>query len=104
MTIHLQDTKAAIERGNLSQIEDAFRALVGWPKEEEIVGADADARCSLLEEVCQALKRDDRQMPGDIVTIIEETRCKLRSGSYRHGAGAVLADLDHWRYLVGGEA
>ncbi len=104
MRLHLEDIKLALDRGHVATIEDAFRALIGWPDETEIDGADAAGRCSILEQICQALKQDDRQMPGNIVTFIEDAGCKLYGGSYRNGAGAVLADLDHWRYVVGGEA
>jgi hypothetical protein len=104
VSLHLDDIKLALDRGHLSTIEDSFRALIGWPDEAEIGGTDAAGRCSLLERICQALKEDDRQMPGNIVAVIEDSGCKLYGGSYRNGAGAVLADLDRWRYIVGGPA
>ena len=101
MTIHLHDTNAAIERGQVSQIEDAFRALVGWPKYDEITGGDAMERRAILRPVCEALLHDDRQMPGDIVTIFEDAEADLQDASYRAGAAAVLADLEFWKDRLG---
>lgn len=101
--MHLTDINFALERGHIPAIEDAFRALVGWPNEDTIDGADADARKALLEPVCDALRQDDRQMPGETITMIEDAGADLYGGTYRNGAGAVLSDLAYWRKRVGGE-
>jgi hypothetical protein len=103
MTLHLTDIKSALEGGHISDIEDAFRALVGWPNEEEIIGVDANTRCTLLGAVCDSLRGDDRLMPADIVTIIEDAG-GLRGGTYQNGADAVLSDLEYWRSQVRIEA
>ncbi|MCI5073960.1 hypothetical protein [Oricola sp.] len=97
----LSDIRAAIERGIVSDLEDAFRALVGWPGEDEIAGADATERQALLERICDALRDDDRQMPGGTREILEDAAADLRGGRYCDGALAVLADLDHWRTRLG---
>lgn len=104
MTQHLTDVEIALERGHVSDIEDAFRALVGWPNEDTIDGADARTRSILLPRVCYALRDDDRIMPGDITAIIEDAGCKLLGGSYRNGAGAVLSSIAFWSKRAGGES
>ncbi|MBC6714712.1 hypothetical protein H9Q09_00740 [Aurantimonas sp. DM33-3] len=104
MTLHLSDIETALERGNISDIEDAFRALVGWPHQDTIEGASPSKRSELLTRVSQALKGDDRQMPGDIITILEDGGCHLHGGRYRNGAGAVLSSISLWSKHVRGEA
>lgn len=104
MSLHLTDINFALDRGHVSTIKDAFRALVGWPHEDTIEGADGAQRQSLLVRVCEALKDDDRQMPGGTITILEDGALDLYGGNYRHGARAVLSDLPYWRKKVGGDA
>ncbi len=103
MTLHLSDIETALERGNTSDIEDAFRALAGWPHQDKIEGASASRRSELLSRVCEALKGDDRQMPGDIITILEDGGCHLHGGRYRNGAGAVLSAISYWSKRVRSE-
>lgn len=75
-------------------MEDAFRALVGWPKEDDIHGATAESLGNALEAICAALAGDGSIMPGDTVDIIAATIGEPIGGTYADGAEVVLGHLD----------
>jgi len=76
-------------------LEEAFRALVGWPNEAPVPNLDAEQRCDLLSATCRALIQldDDSIMPGETFDLIldEAGADRIGGGTYAHGARAVFA-------------
>ena len=104
--LHSFDIEMDVRAGNLSGIEDAFRALVNWPGEDRIEGVDTvDHATELLEMVATNLEllQDARAMPGDIVEVLRQERrgggAQLSGGTYKAGAAFVLGHFDWWRAL-----
>ncbi|WP_061935969.1 hypothetical protein [Aureimonas sp. AU22] len=77
-----------------TDLEDAFRALVGWPGEAPMPHLNATQRQGLLVGVCRGLiaMENDQIMPSGTFTIIldEAGAERVASGTYAHGAQAVL--------------
>ncbi|MBB3934277.1 hypothetical protein [Aureimonas phyllosphaerae] len=77
-----------------TDLEDAFRALVGWPGEARLPNLNADQRQGLLIGVCRGLlaMENDRIMPSGTFTVIldEAGAERLAGATYAHGARAVL--------------
>lgn len=96
--MHIDDIHAAIENNNTKTIQDAFRALIGWPNEDTIKGSTAAARAKLLDAVCKALEDDGDLMPRDTLEAIMEVSDELQDGTYADGAEAVLAARAHWTH------
>lgn len=94
--IHLSDINEDIARGDVAGIENAFRALVGWPNEDDIGGATRDGLRVALKDVCEALIGDERIMPGETASLIADVNDELVDGTYSAGADAVLATLGYW--------
>ncbi len=99
---HKTDIEAAIQAGRVSDIEDAFRALVNWPGEDEIVGLEgmSDAMLLLVATAQRIVDLDDRRiMPAEIFDLIRDLPHgeSLAGGTYSAGAEAVLADIGQFR-------
>ncbi|KQQ90271.1 hypothetical protein [Aureimonas sp. Leaf324] len=77
-----------------TDLEDAFRALVGWPDEACVPNLNSHQRQGLLVGVCRGLvaMENDRAMPsGTFSLILDEAGAeRLDGGTYAHGARAVL--------------
>lgn len=77
-----------------TDLEDAFRALVGWPGEAHVPNLNAGQRQGLLVGVCRGLlaMENDRIMPSGTFTVIldEAGAERLAGATYAHGARAVL--------------
>lgn len=92
------DLVANLHRAGLgscrTDLEDAFRALIGWPSEAPMPNANADQRQGLLVGVCRGLiaMENDRAMPFETFSLIlDETGAEpLTGGTYSAGARAVL--------------
>lgn len=76
-------------------LEEAFRALVGWPNEAPVPNLDAGQRRDLLGATCRAMiQLDDAAiMPGETFDLIldEAGADRIGGGTYAHGARAVVA-------------
>jgi hypothetical protein len=96
--MHITDINHDIARRDLRGIEDAFRALVGWPNETAIRGATASNRKAALEAASKALLHDASIMPRETAAIIADAvRGQSSFGStYAEGAAVVLANLEAW--------
>ncbi|PWE52764.1 hypothetical protein DEM27_28580 [Metarhizobium album] len=92
--MYMTDIENDIANRDSRGMEDAFRALVGWPKEDDIHGATAESLSNALEAICAALVGDDSIMPGDTVDIIAATIGEPIGGTYADGADAVSNNLD----------
>ncbi len=77
-----------------TDLEDAFRALVGWPGEAPVPNLNADQRQGLLVGVCRGLiaMENDRAMPFETFSLVldEAGAERLAGGTYSDGARAVL--------------
>lgn len=92
MPLHAEDILADVARMDLDGIEEAFRALVGWPGTDTIVKSDAAERRALLADTADALidAEDARIMPGDTFTLILDEAEDMDGSTYADGARAVL--------------
>ncbi len=76
-------------------LEEAFRAFVGWPNEAPVPNLDAGQRRDLLGATCRALIQlvVDSIKPGETFdTILDEVGAdQIGGGTFAHGARAVLA-------------
>lgn len=94
--INFTDNNDDIARGDVAGIENAFRAPVGWPNEDDIGGATRDGLRATLKAVCEALIGDERIMPAETASLIADVSDELVDGTYCAGADAVLATLTSW--------
>jgi hypothetical protein len=97
-TMTLEDIEEAIETGRISDLEDAFRALVGWPHEDMIENSTPAQRKKLLSDVCKALDGHIRVMPMGMHRLIEIETDEKFEGTY--GAGAVVVMRNRRRFLA----
>lgn len=100
------DIEEDVKTGNLTGIENAFRALVNWPYEDTIKGVETvEGAMDLLEGVATSLAwfSDTRAMPGDIVEVLRQERrgrgAQLSGSTYKAGANLVLEHIEWWRAL-----
>lgn len=101
--MRIEDIHHDLEVGDTAGIRDAFRALVGWPGEDEVIGAETENLPMLLHRVCVALAGDMGIMPGDTMQTIQDVNADLAGGTYADGAAAVLERPDWWRARFGQE-
>jgi hypothetical protein len=98
--IHVNDIEEHLARGDIRSLETDFRALVSFPKEEEIEGVDNTAALSaLLMKVAAALVGDQSIMPeGSVVAIMDAIAgwFTLADRTYASGALAVLQYPEQW--------
>ncbi|MCA0340285.1 MAG: hypothetical protein LCH99_11185 [Proteobacteria bacterium] len=99
--MNMTDINHDIARGDIRGIEDAFRALVGWPNEDEIRGSSHDTRKRALVAVCEALSGDSSIMPGAITDLIADETGRTIGGTYADGAAAVLWCLGEFEEKLG---
>lgn len=94
--MHITDINHDIARGDMRGIEDAFRALIVWPKEEEIRGATPITLQRALKAACEALEGNSSIMPRVILELISEATGESVGATYGEGATAVLDRLTFW--------
>lgn len=72
--IDVSELRALIkhEKQPLTDIEQIFRALVGYPNEEEIANSTRADRAGALNAACEALLGDGAFLPRAIIDIIKE--------------------------------
>lgn len=98
--IYAVDLEIALARGTGSDTEDAFRALVGYPKEEEMERSAATP--SMLRAVCRALDGSERIMPSGTIEVINDRTdaegedALLYGSSYGTGAARVLETTEEF--------
>ena len=102
--MHASDIEDDISKGDIRGMEAAFRALVGYPNEETIVGANtADALSDLLYRVAAALESDMSIMPNGTYDILKrgygqrtrargDRRLRLRFDNRARAQGAFSTD------------
>ena len=101
--LYQEDIKEAFYRKDPRAIEETFRALVGYPKEDDVEEPDTE----LLIECCRALAGDDSIMPsGTIDAINDVTRAEAGEGllygsTYATGAGRVWKEIERFAPLFG---
>ena len=100
---HKADILDAIATHRLSDIEDAFRALVDWPGADIVMGLEGTSDAlDLLKAVCDALSvsNDTRTMPGDVIDLLNgmaEGPEMVGAPWYAAGAAFVRDRLPRWR-------
>ncbi|MBY2921049.1 hypothetical protein HF259_06295 [Rhizobium leguminosarum] len=94
--MHITDINHDIARGDIRGIEEAFRALIAWPKEEEIRGATPITLKRALKAACEALEGDPSIMPRAVLEPISEAAGEAVGATYGEGATAVLDRLTYW--------
>ncbi|TBH09923.1 hypothetical protein [Rhizobium leguminosarum] len=94
--MHITDINHDIARGDIRGIEEAFRALIAWPKEEEIRGATPSTLKRALKAACEALEGDPGIMPRAILELVSEASGEPVGATYGEGATAVLDRLTFW--------
>ena len=99
--IHVRTVEDNLALKNILGLEAAFRALVGYPKEELIDGIDdADILADLLYRVASALASDLSEMPHATLDVINKVvRCELKpsvTGDYASGSTVVREHKKHW--------
>ncbi|HMO30067.1 hypothetical protein [Enterovirga sp.] len=103
--IYGEDLDLALARGMTSDIEDAFRALVGYPKEDDVEASAATL--ASLRACCHALEGSERIMPsGTIDTINDRTDAEgenvlLHGSTYGTGAARVLEAIEEFDAFLG---
>ncbi|GJE44800.1 hypothetical protein [Methylobacterium soli] len=91
--MHIKDIPDMVASGNIHEIERAYRALVGYPSEEEIAGASTKSLVAALDRVSMALLSDFEVMPRQTCEA-----ARLRNGAtYRDGAGDFKAHHAWWQ-------
>ncbi len=100
--MHVDDIEEALAGDDIRAIEGAFRALVDFPHQEEIEGAETvEVLASLLGRVTWALQLDQSVMPAATCQVIAGVMAEPIStaATYAHGATIVMQHHDHWREL-----
>jgi hypothetical protein len=99
--MYLEDIEADLARRDMRGVEDAFRALIGFPKEDTIQGAsDPQQLTAALSRACRVLARDRSIVPSGTIDIINDV---LGNASLGHGASYATAAkhvgpaLDRWQ-------
>lgn len=99
--MHINDIAQDIARRDLRAIEGAFRALAGFPGEDNVEGATGPGLVKGLDLVVEALAHDTSIMPSGTCDQVG-----LPVGStYADGVASVRGNRDWWvRHLntVGG--
>jgi hypothetical protein len=91
--VHIKDIPEMVASGDISEIERAYCAIVGFPHEEEITGANAHNLLTGLDAVSMALLSDLNVMPRHTCEA-----ARLRAGAtYREGAGDFRAHHAWWQ-------
>ena len=100
--IHVADIEEDLARSDIRSLETAFRALVSYPREETIEGADSAHHLSeLLNRVAEALQFDTSLMPHETFDILDEVMQRELlpkfSGDYASGSAVVRNHRDHFQ-------
>lgn len=94
--MHIKDIPDMVVSGDLAEIQRAYRALVGYPEEEELADASSRTVLAALDAVSLALRNDLSVMPH---RTCERARLPLGS-TYREGARNAGAHLAWWQGRV----
>ena len=97
--MHIADIENDLAAGDVRGIEDAFRALVGWPNETRIEGGPRALR-KALRLCCLNLHGDDSIMPSGTVELIAEQSEEPVGATYQDGAEAVLKSIGYWTMRI----
>ena len=76
----------------LTDIEQIFRALVGYPSEEELKNTTRADRVGAFEAACESLIGDTNVMPGQVVELIRRRisgKVDLQDQTYGSAAVAI---------------
>lgn len=92
--MHIAQIGRDIGSGDLGAVERAYRAIVAYPNEEPIDGADPSSLYAALEEVCGALTDDVDVLPNKTCGAAD-----VRPGStYAEGAADFREHRAHWMH------
>ena len=91
--MHIKDIPEMVASGNISEIERAYRAIVAYPSEEEVLDANAHNLLTALDAVSMALLTDFNVMPH---STCEAARLRV-GATYRDGAGDFRAHHAWWQ-------
>lgn len=90
--MHVRDITRAIATDDLRETERGFRAVVGYPREEEVGGATPETLMAVLEVCCDALATDTNRMPRETRALFDEESAE----TYGEAVTAIRADRDAW--------
>src|SRR6476469_904286 len=100
--MHVADIEEALDQDDIPAIQGAFRALIDFPHEEEIEGAESvQTLVRLLDRVVEALRADRNVMPAatcEAIQTLLSTRL-LPDATYAAGARIVSEFREQWRTL-----
>ena len=101
--MYIDEIRFALDDNSRTGLQDAFRALVGFPNSEEIDGEDLTASelWELLEHVCLEINGNFHRMNRETAEIIRDVTGQATQ-TYATSARVVLAHSDRWRerYLL----
>lgn len=100
--MHVDDIEIALDEDDIPAIQGAFRALVDFPHEDEIEGAESvQTLIRMLDRVVDALRADRNVMPAATCAVLQRVlSVPIPLGStYADGARLVGTFRDHWRAL-----
>ena len=98
--IYREDLDRALVRGTANDIEGAFRALAGYPKEDDVEASVATP--ASLRACCHALEGSERIMPSGTIDAIndrtdaEGENALLHGSTYGTGAARVLETIEEF--------
>ena len=97
--MRVSEIRAAMSKGILADIEEAFMALVLYPGHATIEGVKSvNELVDLFSSVAQALHDDKRVMPASLADMIQgEVGDALESRTYAGGSRAVRMYTMRWR-------
>lgn len=97
--MHIADIENDLAAGDIRGIEDAFRALVGWPNEAKTEGGTRTLR-KALRLCCLNLHGNDSIMPSGTAELIAEQSDEPIGVTYHDGAAAVLERTGYWTMRI----
>ena len=100
--MHVADIEDALRDSDIRGIESAFRALVDFPHEEAIEGAETiEVLVGLLDRVIWALQLDQATMPPATCRVIAGVMSEpiTTLASYAQGGEIVARHRNHWHEL-----
>lgn len=100
--MHVSDIEEDLSRKDLPGIRAAFRALIDFPHEEEVEGAESvDQLEDLLQRVALVLEYDRDVMPASTLAAVQAAFDDPLYAAADYAAGSTVARRfrDHWRAL-----
>lgn len=97
--MHMNDALHLAVSGPHKEARLAFHALLGFPGEETIEGANAEQLVGALAAVAQRLRSDRDIMPGQFVDLVQDSMGSgtLPAPTYSACAAAVIQHIGWWR-------